>query len=603
MRSLPLCTAAVAAGACALLAACGDDGDGGPPPGPPATSLGISGTVATGAALAGASVAANCATGTGSATTDANGGFTLTIAGGALPCALEARGTPVGGSAVILHSVATAATANVTPLTELMVAQVTGADPAALMTGSASALATTFSAASVQAAQAKVLAVLVAAGVDGASSLASDDLFAGPLALGSAAGHDHVLDGLGGALDAGGSSLAALTGTLVAQAAATADPATVADAAAALAPELLLRPRAASCASLRSAGYWMLNSHAGGGSGDGGGGFAAHVVDAQAGTITQSSDGTLYTLTAVPGDPCHFAVVADDGSTGDAVVSPAGVIVARGSQSQLLLIGIPRQSHSPAELAGRWNWVGVDTFDTNNAAWVYDYGQIAVATDAGGTTLQLQKGCAQPSPGEVEACTTTPQELHALAAATDGGLVNTPASARWTDKMFAYQAGNGDWLAISSTCNIAGGSTCAAGIGDGSFGVASRTRTLAVPAAGTTTNSWNVYLDTATQLSTVGTDAWSTLVTSVDAATGAFTRTAGPTGGATHAETLSVNDPYDGFQFRDLATGVATSNGGSTTVRKAVFLKTGVGVSVIVQPVTPSSPAGRLVLSVGQPAP
>jgi len=117
--------------------------------------------------------------------------------------------------------------------------------------------------------------------------------------------------------------------------------------------------------------------------------------------------------------------------------------------------------------------------------------------------------------------------------------------------------------------------------GDGSIGFATRHRTLSLPTAGATSNNWNVYMNTATQLSTNGVDANSHVIDSVDAASGTFVRTTGPTGAATHHETLAINNPIAGFQFRDGATGVATSDGGTTNVRRSIFLKVpGVGISV-----------------------
>ena len=85
----------------------------------------LSGTAATGLALASAQVDIKCATGTGSATTNASGAYTASISGAVLPCIIRVTGA-AGGAAIVLHSVAeagttadsvTTATANVTPLT------------------------------------------------------------------------------------------------------------------------------------------------------------------------------------------------------------------------------------------------------------------------------------------------------------------------------------------------------------------------------------------------------------------------------------------------------------------------------------------------------
>jgi hypothetical protein len=126
-----------AAAACVLVAACGGGGGGG---GPTAGgTIVLNGTAATGLAVASAPVSVRCAQGTGSATTDASGAYTVTVTNGALPCMVEVASV-VDGQAVTLHSIAEAGTTNgsttsarinVTPLTELIVATVLGSNPAA----------------------------------------------------------------------------------------------------------------------------------------------------------------------------------------------------------------------------------------------------------------------------------------------------------------------------------------------------------------------------------------------------------------------------------------------------------------------------------------
>ncbi|PMX95493.1 hypothetical protein C1X54_38495, partial [Pseudomonas sp. GW460-13] len=76
-----------------------------------------------GAALPNATVQAKCANGSGTATTAADGTFTISIPDATRPCVLSVT-TPDG---TILHSVVeagtgTTAAANITPLTELITA-------------------------------------------------------------------------------------------------------------------------------------------------------------------------------------------------------------------------------------------------------------------------------------------------------------------------------------------------------------------------------------------------------------------------------------------------------------------------------------------------
>lgn len=184
MKSKAFHLTIAAAAAAALVAACGGgSSDGGTPAASTPAGIVLSGTAATGLALASAPVTAKCATGTATATTNANGVYTMTVEGGALPCLLEVTAT-VNGNAVTLHSVAeagttsgssTAATANVTPLTELIVASLLGKLPADAF---ASFAGTTITAKQVSDAAAAVLAAVKdATGVD----LGSVDPFKGTL--------------------------------------------------------------------------------------------------------------------------------------------------------------------------------------------------------------------------------------------------------------------------------------------------------------------------------------------------------------------------------------------------------------------------------------
>lgn len=118
-------------GVAATLAACGGGNDSPapvattpPPPPPPPVSyaLTMSGTAATGAAIANAAVTANCKTGTAIATTGADGSYTLrVVAPGEGPCILS-----VTQNGVTLRSVASGdgAKANITPLTEMLVSYI-----------------------------------------------------------------------------------------------------------------------------------------------------------------------------------------------------------------------------------------------------------------------------------------------------------------------------------------------------------------------------------------------------------------------------------------------------------------------------------------------
>lgn len=122
------------AGATCLLSACGGGGSSNPAPAPaPAPRiLAVSGTAAVGLALGGAPVQAKCAGGEGATTAAADGAFRLQLSGASLPCVLRVSAS----DGTRLHSLALGsgeqALANITPLTELLVARAGRKDAASL---------------------------------------------------------------------------------------------------------------------------------------------------------------------------------------------------------------------------------------------------------------------------------------------------------------------------------------------------------------------------------------------------------------------------------------------------------------------------------------
>lgn len=182
---------------------------------PPVVSLDITGVAATGLAISGKTVEAKCAVGSGSATSSGNGNYTISIVDGVLPCVL--RVTAADGS--VLHSLATGtgktATANVSPVTNLIVANLSGADPVAFYTGFNATTAATVTAAAISSANSAVVSTLKAGGIDLSSV---GDLITAALvpATGTTAGnaYDKALDALKTTLAASGTSLSSLTQTV-----------------------------------------------------------------------------------------------------------------------------------------------------------------------------------------------------------------------------------------------------------------------------------------------------------------------------------------------------------------------------------------------------
>ena len=109
-----------------VMVACGGGGGAGTSAAP--SSL-VNGTAATGAAIAGGKVTLKCQNGTSTiATTGTDGGFSIDVTVIGLPCVGRVDYTDSKGAAQKLHTIITAAgTANITPVTDLLVANLTGA--------------------------------------------------------------------------------------------------------------------------------------------------------------------------------------------------------------------------------------------------------------------------------------------------------------------------------------------------------------------------------------------------------------------------------------------------------------------------------------------
>ena len=204
MRNLQLNLWLASALAAGLLAACG--GSDAPTP------TAISGTAATGKAIAGGSVALKCAAGTASAvTTGANGNFSMSVNGLTFPCVARVDYKDETGAAQKLQTfVSGLGIANITPVTELIVASLTGNSAANAFDNFDTVVKTkTFTAAQINAAAVGVKSYLKGLGV------VVDDMPADPIGTAFVATSsgitgdrfDKVLDALGALLTKNGKKL------------------------------------------------------------------------------------------------------------------------------------------------------------------------------------------------------------------------------------------------------------------------------------------------------------------------------------------------------------------------------------------------------------
>jgi len=537
-----------------LAAACGSGGDDTTPAPPPAaTSLAITGTAATGAAMAGGTVEAKCATGTASASTAADGSYTLAVTDGTLPCVLR-----VTSGATVLHSLAagsgSSVRANLTPATELAVARLVQAAPASYWTTFVATVATD---SAIATALADVVAVLKDAGVDFS---ALGNLFTAPLVArnGGSAGnaYDQALDALAGAMATAGTTLPALADAVAGNTSGSAS----------LPPDLLLRRAASGCSVLRSTTYRVVEPSA-----------TAGTVDAQVGTLVfdaatmtgtrSGSAAASWTATA----PCRFTE-SGNGYSADVMVSQGGLLVGlvtRGTTTHLFF-GYPAQSHTLAELAGPWNQLGMGR---SGAAFAPFAGSATL--DAAGR-VTAGTSCGNATTWAIDTCTalgdTALALLPALGAAGDGSFqVTDAASGRVTTRLFAYRAGSRD-LMLASIAE------------DGAFGFWSPDKAVPLPAVGTPARNWN--FDVNAELVPYPLSETTNTVTANNTAAGTWTRTQSlantPT--VTYVTTLRANQPRRGYVLRPSAT-VTASDGRTVTLNEFSFLRLhGMGWSPVVIP-------------------
>lgn len=551
-----------------VLAACGGGSSSDVTPSPTSTALTLSGTAAIGPAISDATVEAKCATGTGSGPTSANGNYSFDINGGKWPCL--ARVTAPDGT--VLHTVtagssATTATADITPVTQLIVASLAGTDPAAYYAAFDSTAAATITSTKVAAAETAVVAMLKSGGLD---LTAVGDVITAPLtpSTSTSAGNTYGL-----ALthfveevcnnDPGftcGTNITRLTTTVgdTSHNTATGTPPTPIGTPS-LPPDMLLRTPASNCTALRSGTYRNVFPAAGTTLANQ---FGKTVIDA--GTLAVTfSDGSTDTWTA--NGPCRFS--GNSGNT-DIVVSQAGVIVTRYSLdngiTHFLAIAFPDQTHTQAELAGNWNVLGI----FGNAG-TYTGTAASSTIDSAGAMTAVSL-CQNAATWDVKTCNGVPDGQLSMKSNIDGGFdfVDTGAV---TGRVFGYQAGGGELMLVEVDA-------------DGTLGVYAKQRTDSLPTVGVVTTNWNLSVGSLlTSLNALS--ANSNTIVSVDSTAGSWIRTLKTVGGTDdHPETLFVNNPRNGYTFR--AAGTATAVDGTTvTIREFTNLGLrGMGMSALLLP-------------------
>jgi len=523
----------IAIGAAALaLSACGGGGDSGPQQ--QTQSATISGVAATGAAMPGATLTAQCATGagattTGTGTTGADGTYKVIFGNDiVLPCVLTA--TSSDGSTV-LHSVVpgsgplNSATSNVTPLTELLLAQFAGQNPAKW--AATFSAGTTVSADDVNTAQKALVSLLQTAGFD-ASGIS--DFIGGSISAGSGQGYDGVLDGLQTKLTKAGATLSDLSTAVASTSGSSA-------AAAGSTIGTVMAPANPACPSFKSGTHRLIKFSDG----------SEQDVAIDATGLSATVGGASYTLTAGTGtEACSFTL-NDTGATRVLVAKSGLATWTNGSGSTgTLSLSMPKQTIDPATVNGGYNFIALSgpaqgAYGTHN----YAKGVTTAATN-----------CSVGYPCEVD----TASPYGHLVATPDGG-------ADWVDDGSAT-AGTVDYHAYgfqNAQGNTVWVATMNSGTGKG-VGIFAPQTALTVPAVGTVSAYWQSSV-TASGLSAPIEDRQT--ITAVNGST--VTRTFASD---SSTDQLTYNNPFDGMRHRAL-NACATAAGAASPCKESWHMTLG----------------------------
>jgi hypothetical protein len=491
----------------ASLMACG--GGGGDAGSSAPSSMTFAGTAASGAAIAGGTVELKCAAGTGTATTGADGKYSLTLTEATLPCAL--RVTAADGT--VYHSVQAGTgtsgsfNVNITPLTELLVAKLAGADPQGFFDAFASGTPVSAEAVA-QAVDAlkTVLAGLV--DLSGVNPL-TDVLEA---ANGANAGNalDQKLDALAAVVAAAGITLADVTTAIAA------NPGV---------PEginQVLQPAAQACSRLHSGKYRMINPY------ESDPEWQAHVLTIDAAALTYV-DHTGVTGSVVSDGPeaCSFTGTDSDGTSNKILVSSAGILVVYSTDTggnKSVTIGLPEQTVPVAELEGTWNMLWFGQSDPNVAGYVAEPGLLTLDATGQITASSVCIGLAE--------CTAEAGPFGQLVARSDGGFGLMEAGAA-AGRLHAFKAPNGTYVAVAIG-------------GDDTFLVATKQRAIAtLPTVGDVNKVWDFNVNGNASVSAL--NEYSLTITAVDTAATSFTRIRSSDN---RVDTMTDNKPRDGMRYR-----------------------------------------------------
>jgi hypothetical protein len=533
--------------------------------------------------------------GTGTATSAADGAYTIAIERAALPCVVEARKGGTVLHAPVPGSGGGSVTAHVTPVTSMMLAHVSGQAPgvfASAYATQAASMSSSITAASVAAAATAVAAFLKEAGLDTA---ALGNPLTGALVAGTGTGYDGVLDALAASLARVGSSADGLAQAMAGVSpVAVPSPLSVGGKSNLLPASLLLRPRAAACGALRSGRFHVVFVTAGHASSKDGldkvHELATMDAAAASGPTWTWADGTQTVLEPHASQSCRYQSRGSNGVVRDFMVAPSGLMVARwpGTDKVVdfyahLAIAVPEQTMPIAALAGTWNDLGWGR--TTPGAWGWD-GSASILTIAATGALTTQACVADKPDRPVSACKVeqlsgvsfVPNAIGGFEPQSGGGF-----------RGFGFTAGNGMKLLVLYDA-------------EGGIDFLTPARAHVPQSVGESWHAWMLEVDVNDQARELPVYRGFT-ITGADALAGSVTRqVADPVSGVTWRETLVSNTVRQGWA-RVAAAAVPNSIGGMVSVGPLYELPTGLGLTAYWYPNTSAGglSSERLGLAVVQP--
>ncbi len=452
--------AALAAGSVLALAGCGGSSGGitSASTAPAAAPITLSGTAAGGAAIAGGAVNAKCATGSGTATTAADGSYTLTVTGIA-PCMLQVT-DPTNAAKVYYSAVpAGATTANITPLTSLVVANAIGADPATAYTSFSSTTQAAITSTAITTAVSNVSTALAGIGVSipaGTNPVTATFTAATETKAGSAL--DQQIDALAAKLANANVPLSTLVTTMATNstsATAVSSAVTTLATNSGISSSTLTVP-ASGTAAAATCPYATSGKYLGAGLGDNS--ITQYSIDFKALTAQNVAANKSFTITTGvdPNNPCAYTFsnatqtvnvrVSQSGlSAFSSAALPTTAATSLATSSVGLVLPAPTTTFALADFAGTWNAVQWDQA-VGVTYWNSTFSQLVI-DNAGNLSYYVCSGATS--------CATTPSMTHTISGPDAAGVFTVTGSDGSKRNFAIYRSANGDMVGfgvlVSST--------------------------------------------------------------------------------------------------------------------------------------------------------